>query len=304
MNAGIPVALGGTRVLHPGPLRWLRALGWMVLLSLLVAVPSYSAIGGLAAVLPEGAVSSLIASSAGAILCLGLYGLLVRGVEARWPSELGLRAAPVELIAGLAVGTVMFTCVMGLMAVFGLYDIVWKGAATVWEPLGNSIQSGVVEEVLFRAIILRLVWRAFGPWAAFAFSAALFGFLHLTNPNATPFAAVCIAVEAGVMLGAFYALTGRIWVSIGVHAAWNFTQGYLFGAAVSGTSFGPSLATSTAREGFAAWLTGGPFGPEASVPGLAVGTIVGVGVLWLAWKTGRFARPVGPEGLEPPTRPL
>tara|TARA_R110002124_G_scaffold8843_1_gene46250 strand:- start:1521 stop:2444 length:924 start_codon:yes stop_codon:yes gene_type:complete len=303
-NRTIPLALGERRVLHPGPLRWLRALGWMVLLFVVVAVPAYSAIGALTAVLPEGAVSSLIANASGAVISLALYALLVWGGEARRPSELVLRAAPVELITGLVIGAAMFATVMGLMAVFGLYDFVWKGAATIWEPLGFTIQSGVVEEVLTRAIILRLVWRAFGPWAAFAFSAALFGALHLSNPNATPFAALCIAVEAGIMLGAFYALTGRIWVSIGVHAAWNFTQGYLFGAAVSGTDFGPSLATSTARSDFHPWLTGGAFGPEASVPGLVVGTLVGVGVLWLAWKAGRFERPVGPEGLEPPTRPL
>ena len=303
-NRTIPLALGERRVLHPGPLRWLRALGWMVLLFVVVAVPAYSAIGALTAVLPEGAVSSLIANASGAVISLALYALLVWGGEARRPSELVLRAAPVELITGLVIGAAMFATVMGLMAVFGLYDFVWKVAATIWEPLGFTIQSGVVEEVLTRAIILRLVWRAFGPWAAFAFSAALFGALHLSNPNATPFAALCIAVEAGIMLGAFYALTGRIWVSIGVHAAWNFTQGYLFGAAVSGTDFGPSLATSTARSDFHPWLTGGAFGPEASVPGLVVGTLVGVGVLWLAWKAGRFERPVGPEGLEPPTRPL
>jgi hypothetical protein len=152
-----------------------------------------------------------------------------------------------------------------------------------------------MEEVILRAIILRLLWRAFGPWAAFALSAALFGAAHLGNPNASVFAAICIAVEAGVMLGAFYALTGRLWVSIGVHAAWNFTQGYIFGAAVSGTDFGPAIGASTARPGFADYLTGGPFGPEASLPALAVGTGVGVVVLLMAWKAGRFSRPVEPS---------
>ena len=28
-----------------------------------------------------------------------------------------------------------------------------------------------------------------------------------------------------------YALTGRLWVPIGLHLAWNFAQGYIFGAA-------------------------------------------------------------------------
>ena len=293
---GVPVTLGEARVLHPGPLRWLRALGWMALLCVVIAMPAGLAIAGVDQLLPDGGPSGVAANAAGALVCLLLYGLLVWGGEARRPDEISLRALPVGLLSGLLIGLLMFAAVMGLMAVFGLYDIVWKAPGSAWEAIGGSIESGVLEEVLTRAVILRLLWRAFGPWVAFAVSAALFGALHLGNPNASLFAALCIAVEAGVMLGAFYALTGRLWVSIGVHAAWNFTQGYIFGAAVSGTDFGPAMATSTARPGFADYLTGGPFGPEASLPALVVGTLVGVVVLVMAWKAGRFDRPTATGG--------
>lgn len=287
---GQPVTLGDRRVLHPGPLRWLRALGWMIALSVLVIAPPGLAITGLDVLLPDTGPYEVLTSAVGALICLALYGLLVWGAEARRPDEIGLRFLPADLAAGLLIGVLMFSAVMGLMVVFGLYDIVWKGPASAWEATSLAIQSGVMEEVLLRAVILRLLWRAFGPWAAFALSAALFGAAHIGNPNASVFATICIAVEAGIMLGAFYALTGRLWVSIGVHAAWNFTQGYLFGAAVSGTDFGPAIATSTARSGFPDYLTGGPFGPEASLPALAIGTGVGVVVLLMAWKAGRFAR--------------
>jgi hypothetical protein len=79
-------------------------------------------------------------------------------------------------------------------------------------------------------------------------------------------------------------------MSIGVHAAWNFAQGYLFGAAVSGASMGPALASSTARSGAATSLTGGAFGPEASLPALLVCGCVGVATLIVAYKAGRFSR--------------
>lgn len=81
------------------------------------------------------------------------------------------------------------------------------------------------------------------------------------------------------MLGSFYALTGRLWVSIGVHAGWNFTQGFLFGAHVSGSDFGDSIATSTARSNVAPGLTEGAFVPEASIAAFAICTIVGIAVL-------------------------
>lgn len=287
---GVPVALGEARVLKPGPLRWLRAVGWMLLMFGILAVPSYGIIGALDAALPDVGWAQIVSNSVGALVCLGLYLLLVWGGEDRIPTEIEPRAALGGLASGLVIGLLMFGSVMAIMAGFGLYDIAWKGPGEAWIPVGLSIQSGTLEEVLTRAVILRLMWRAFGPWVAFAFSAALFGALHLGNPNSSWFAAVCIAVEAGIMLGAFYALTGRLWVSIGVHAAWNFTQGYIFGAAVSGTDFGPSLMTSTARSGLAEWMTGGRFGPEASLPGLLVGTSVGVIVLFLAWKAGRFRK--------------
>jgi uncharacterized protein len=71
--------------------------------------------------------------------------------------------------------------------------------------------------------------------------------------------------------------------------AWNFAQGYLFGATVSGNNLGASIAVSTARPGAEAWLTGGTFGPEASVFALLLVSSVTVGALSLARKTGRLA---------------
>jgi hypothetical protein len=129
-----------------------------------------------------------------------------------------------------------------------------------------GISSGFFEELIFRAIVLRLLMRAFGIWPSLALSAALFGALHLANPNATPVAAIAIAVEAGLMLASFYLLTGRLWVSIGVHAAWNFAQGWIWGARVSGIEVKESLYLSAPKPGAPEWLSGGAFGPEASVP--------------------------------------
>jgi membrane protease YdiL (CAAX protease family) len=225
----------------------------------------------------------------GAAIVLGTYAGLVRIGERRAASELSLKAAPGELVAGLAIGSLMFSSVMAILLGFSLYRFDYHGPASIWHALGLAAQSAVLEEVLVRVVVLRIMWRAFGPWVAFAVSAMLFGAGHVGNPGATWFTTACVAIEAGVMLGAFYALTRRLWVSIGVHASWNFTQGYVFGAAVSGGNFGDPLGTSTARTGYPVWLTGGTFGPEASLPGFLVCTLVGGLVLWLAFKRGSFA---------------
>ena len=289
---GPPMALGHARVLRPGRLLWLRALAWLVFSVFAVALAfglSGEALASLSA--GRGDAAAFAARAAGAVLVLLAYGLLVRFGEARHADELALRPVLPQLLGGLALGGAMFALVMLLLAGAGLYEVRQIGLPAAWASAAPAIEAGIVEEVMVRGLIFRLMWRAFGPLAAFLVSAVAFGVGHLGNDNATLFAIVCIALEAGIMLGAFYALTGRLWVSIGVHIGWNFSQGYIFGAVVSGESLGPSAAVSTARGGYPDWLTGGPFGPEASLPSLLVCSTVGAAALWLAWRAGRFESP-------------
>ena len=289
---GVPIDLGERRFVHPGPLRWLRATLWMVGLFVLVAIGGYLPLAVLSHLTPKGGPAELVVNSVGALLAVAVYVLMVWLAEGRKPGELAPFPALGGILIGLAIGVVVFSTVMAALIGTGLYSFAFTGPAPAWTGSALSVQSGVIEEVMARGVILRLTWRAFGPWVAFIFSAGLFGALHLGNDNSSVWAAVCIAMEAGILLGAFYALTGRLWVSIGLHAGWNFTQGYLFGAAVSGTDFGGAIARSTANEGFPLWLTGGRFGPEASLPALVICTSVGLLTLWMAWKAGRFARPI------------
>jgi membrane protease YdiL (CAAX protease family) len=281
--------IGSRRFLHPGPLRWLRSLGWAVLLfvAFIFAYALVSKVGEP----PKGTsgtpLTALYVAGLSA-LGLALYAGVVRLAEARWPSELGLRQAAPELLTGLVVGTAMLSAVVAALLLFGLYDISGPRASSPWAMVSVGISSGFFEELVFRAIVLRLLMRAFGIWPALGLSAAIFGALHLANPNATPVAAIAIAVEAGLMLASFYLLTGRLWVSIGVHAAWNFAQGWIWGARVSGIPVKESLYLSAPKAGAPDWLSGGAFGPEASVPAMDIGTGVAIVVLYWAWKKGNF----------------
>jgi membrane protease YdiL (CAAX protease family) len=305
LQAGIgpAVLLGHDRIVAPGRWRWLRAFAWAVLLFAVVTIVFAVASGMIIALLlllthqrsgfvfpkdpPPGILFAGLTLGTVAALCLyvGLVGL----GEKRATPELAPRPALVELPAGLALGAAMMAVTVALMWTGGWVVISRQPVTAIWKAVGESIQSGILEELLFRLVVFRLLWRAFGIWAALGLSALLFGALHLMNPNATPFAALCIAIEAGLMLAAFYILTGRLWVSIGVHAGWNFTQGWVFGAAVSGTSnFTGGPLAFRPLPGVSPILSGAGFGPEASLAGLAVGTAVGAFALHRAWKRGRF----------------
>ncbi|HEX5237040.1 MAG TPA: CPBP family intramembrane glutamic endopeptidase, partial [Sphingomicrobium sp.] len=119
-------------------------------------------------------------------------------------------------------------------------------------------------------------------------TSAFFGAAHLANPNASPIAAVGIAFEAGVMLGAAYMLTRSLWLPMGLHAAWNFTQGEVYDIPVSGTSVHGLLV---ARLSGSPLLTGNGFGLEASPIAIIVATLFGLWLLWLAIRNGEVVKP-------------
>jgi membrane protease YdiL (CAAX protease family) len=221
-------------------------------------------------------------------VCFGLYWLLVRLGEGRDAQELAPGAALGGLAIGAGVGIGMFCVVMAALVASGAYQLTGPHPAPVLADVNMALSSGFLEELFLRAIIFRLVMRAFGVWPALLFSAALFGAGHLANPNATPMAAIAIAIEAGLSLAALYLATGRVWAAIGFHVAWNFVQAYVFGARVSGIEMKGSLWTSTVNAGSPEWLSGGAFGPEASAPAMVAGTLVAIAALVIAQRRGNL----------------
>jgi membrane protease YdiL (CAAX protease family) len=225
-----------------------------------------------------GGVRLLLSAGLSVLLTYGTYRAYVRLVERREPDELGLTGALRELGGGVLFGALLFCLVIGVLAALGLYSIGGLNPPPVLVlSLSISMISGFVEEVLFRGVLFRIVEESLGTWIALGISAVLFGLLHLGNPNATLAGAVAIAIEAGVLLAAAYAFTRRLWLPIGIHFAWNFTQGGIFGVAVSGNEI-PGLLLG--RLTGPAWLSGGAFGAEASV--VAVVLCLAAGVLFIA----------------------
>jgi len=275
-------------VLKPGPWLWLRALAWMIVLAVACGVlVNIEPLGRMALHRPLGR-SGPIGAVIGVVFAYAAYGGAVWRFERRPPTEFALRALPEELTYGLAIGTAMFAVVFIVLERIGAYSLS-PGGQTPWLAAGiGALLTGLAEELLFRAVVFRLLMRAFGPWWALLISAALFGAAHLMNPHASLMAGTAVAVEAGLMLAAFYLLTGRIWLSVGVHAAWNFTQGTIFGAVVSGHGEVGALYLAILNRKLPDGLTGGDFGPEASLPAMLVGLAVfGLALLvWLRKKRG------------------
>lgn len=172
---------------------------------------------------------------------------------------------------GLVIGFVYFVLVVALMMLIGVYSIKsWQFNGTqllIW--FFGYLVVAVGEECVFRGIMFRLIDERWGFWVAIIVSSLIFGLLHWTNENGTFFTGIAIAIEAGLLLGAAYKYSGSLWLPIGIHWAWNFTQGDVFGFAVSGSDGETSIITPqiTGPE----ILTGGAFGAESSIISIVLG---------------------------------
>jgi membrane protease YdiL (CAAX protease family) len=212
-------------------------------------------------------------------------------IEQRAVSELALPGMGRELGIGLFIGAGLYsTCELILMAL-GIFRINGLNPLSYMIPaIAMAISSSVYEELLFRGVLFCSVEKWLGSWAALVVSSLVFGLTHLLNPQGTLEGALFIAVEAGILLAAAFMLTRRLWLSIGFHLAWNYTQSAIFSGIVSGNDAQQGLIRSTMKG--PDWLTGGSFGVESSVLALVVCTTTGIVMLVMAAKRGKIVPPM------------
>jgi len=222
------------------------------------------------------------------------YRLYVRVIERRAPAELSTPGALGELAGGVALGVLLFSATIGILAAVGAYKVSGTNSLAVLKlPLAVAIVSGVFEELMFRAILFRITEESLGSWLALGVSACLFGLVHLANPGHNVVGALSIIIEAGILLAGAYMFTRRLWICIGLHFAWNFTEAGIFGTDVSGRHIGGLLQSTLTGP---AWLTGGAFGPEASVVAILLCLVAGVAFIVASVRRGHVVPPFWRRG--------
>lgn len=180
---------------------------------------------------------------------------------------------------GWAVSVVNFLTIIVCLFLCGYYRIVNVefDVASQLSWLSLFLLVGVVEEVIFRGILFRLIADKWNIAVGLTTSSLLFGLAHLGNPGATLWAALAIALASGWLFGMAYAYHRTIWVPIGMHWAWNYLEGGVFGCAVSGTplDYRPLITPKISGTDL---LSGGAFGPEASIICVAIG--IGISIVY------------------------
>jgi membrane protease YdiL (CAAX protease family) len=201
-----------------------------------------------------------------------------------------------DFIFGLALGALLMAVVFvielgaGWIHITGFLQNIQPGDTFVTGMLGFVflyLCVGINEELWIRGYLLHNLAEALrfkflsnrvALLLAYLISSILFGFLHAFNPNATLLSSIAIGA-AGLFLGLGFLLTGELAIPIGIHITWNLFEGNVFGFPVSGLSSTTTFIQIN-QTGPVAW-TGGAFGPEAGLAGLAV-ILLGCG-LTLAW---------------------
>ena len=240
---------------------------------------------------PLGDLASLVVQTViGLGLVLATYKLAIARLGEQPRDDLCARGALRAIGQGFVGGALLYAAIVAVAAALGIYRITGNGDVSrlVQQAISAALVPAIIEEILFRGILFRWIEEFAGTWAGLIISSALFGLAHILNPGATWFSSFCISVEAGLLLGGAYMLTRSLWMPIGLHFAWNFVQGAVFGLPVSGH---PASGLVRAELQGPAPLSGGAFGLEASVIALVIASIAGIWLIRRAVRRGLVVMP-------------
>lgn len=221
------------------------------------------------------------------VVLISAYTAYQRWVAKRSPFELSLSGAPKEAGFGFLLGAVVIGASVAVLGALGAYRVEGINADVAWfRYVTGFFAVAMLEEMIFRVFLFRLVEAYLGTVISILLTAALFGLAHMSNANATWLSTASLTITGLILVGGFL-LTRRLWFCFGIHWSWNLVQAVnslpVSGNATKGVLNGQIMGPT--------WLTGGEFGIEASVVTLSLSVIASGVLLNLAFKRGHAIAP-------------
>lgn len=232
---------------------------------------------------------SMLSWSLSIPLAFVAYYAFGRFYENRVVTELTFSKAFREFGIGGVLGALLMIIIICIIWISGNYYInAYNGLTFLALPFFHYTYTAVYEELIFRGILFRLIEESLGSWIALAISGLIFGFAHASVPNATLYSNFAIAIQGGVIFSAAFMFTRRLWFTMGIHFAWNFTQVGVFGIEVSGKDGMGVLESKLSNSGI---ISGGELGLETSLVTFIVVLVVGFYLLWRSFQKEHYIRP-------------
>lgn len=179
-----------------------------------------------------------------------------------------------EIGKGLLIGAGMIAVAVAAIAALGKLTIRARLDVAASERLlivtVLLLFGAMLEEVMFRGYPFQRLVDSVGPVGAVLALSAIFGAVHLSNPDNHGLWSweFFNTVAVGALFAVAYLRTKSLWMPFGMHFGWNFTLGVLLGLPVSGMKVFGVVVHSTAAG--SRLLTGGGYGIEGSLTGAAV----------------------------------
>jgi membrane protease YdiL (CAAX protease family) len=199
---------------------------------------------------------------------VGAMWLTVRFMDHRPLRAFGIGFVPGwqrHFLFGIGVAAGMLSVLIGGCYAFGYVSMHWTGRqvspGVLLATCGAILLAALNEELVFRGFPLQLLIEGIGEWPAIIAMSALFGALHLNNPNAS-FLGILNTILAGILMSLAYVRTRSLWMPYAIHAGWNLGLGFVFGFPLSGIDIPSLWTTGTAGS---ETILGGDYGPEGGL---------------------------------------
>lgn len=197
----------------------------------------------------------------------------VKYIEKRSISTIGLDKESwlKKYIKGFIIGFIMMVIIVLILFAFGCISVEKNHSqpvgmralgGVIFILIGWIIQSGT-EEIVTRGWLMNILAARYNKVFALILSSTIFGFMHLLNPDVNYIAVINI-ILVGIFYGIYVTKTNDLWAVCGMHGAWNFAQGNIFGFEVSGINVEVSSIVDFNLVG-SNIISGGSFGPEAGL---------------------------------------
>jgi len=193
-----------------------------------------------------------------------------------------------EIFLGILIGFLMMSLVFFSQLIFGDVSVKLADFSLII-LLANFIIYGTIfaiqssgEEILFRGYLFQTLIEGANKIIAVFILSVLFGFVHFFNPNVSLFAAFNIALS-GILFSIAYIRTRSLWLPCALHFSWNFCQGFIYSAPVSGVKIRTNLLII--ENNMPEFLSGGNFGPEGGI----IASIVFLGGIFYIALSKRFS---------------
>ncbi|QIG53123.1 CPBP family intramembrane metalloprotease [Altererythrobacter sp. BO-6] len=231
----------------------------------------------------------------------------VRWVEKRSLESIGLRGEQgfKKFLVGLAVGIGFMGAIVAAIALSGgyrvgdLFPAFASPAALGWIILllaGFTLQASI-EEIAFRGWLFSTIMRRWNVPAAYILTGAAFTFLHFSPGK--PLLPLAMTFVFSIFACAWVQRSNSVWGVMGWHTGWNWFGATGFDVPITGLDSGlPALLVKMVPVG-PAWLTGAGEGPEGSVFTVALLTVAGLVLLWLARSREQDGIDPSPSGQQP-----